>query len=524
MKYVEDLESGRGCAVSLAREDHCLASRVLALRFTCPADVAPPTGTCHSRAEECVRVLLRCCFILHTPAPLTALHNTANHWLQQVLCYFLLGPDITDAFIGCLLDFSHMLFRQQHLEQLVIVLANELTSTTQRISTQHLSLISLPILSLPAAVPLVEALLLNGRADGLNTAFLEATTCAISKGQLAVRPPVLHSLWLSHLPALEGTLLCCLEGTLIGPNGPQLSTMQQKICETGLAEACALHSEIFEAVMLFLRSLMGDSLNSPLVSYFIRIFTRDFVKAAGRLEVSATSPWRSLLPTCLHPLLPLCLTRIEDVQAGSWSHHCVALAAIFQQASESVANSPQVHSNLPLMMAAIGDWLDMSLWLCVLPPASSLPSTFADLASLSSSTADKIMVKTMLVQASQKLRGFLYTDQAASMKLIEALCPLRVFCPDLAARLVTLSLLSTSGGLDFATSLWKGLEPSPAMADHAASILDFAERVLSTSFCNDIYPSWLPTQSSTSKDSSVIIPKHLYHILGFSSDSSSLSC
>uniref|UniRef100_A0A8C4Q188 Uncharacterized protein n=1 Tax=Eptatretus burgeri TaxID=7764 RepID=A0A8C4Q188_EPTBU len=343
--------------------------------------------------EECLLVLLRCCFILHTPAPLTALHRTANHWLQQVLCYFLLGPDITDAFIGCLLDYSHLLFRQQHLEQLMVALAKELTSMTQRISTQHLSLISLPIVSLPAALPLVEALLLNGRADELNSAFLEATTCAINKGQLAICPPALHSLWLSHLPALEGTLLCCLEGTLIGPMGPQLSTMEQKIRETGLAEACALHSEIFEAVMLFLRSLLWDSLNSPLVSYFIRIFTRDFVKAAGRLEVSVISPWRSLLPTCLHPLLPLCLTRIEDIQPCSWSHHCMALAAIFQQAAESVVNSTQVPSNLPLMMAAIGDWLDMSLWLCVLPLAPSSPCTFADLASLLSSTADKTMVK-----------------------------------------------------------------------------------------------------------------------------------
>ncbi|XP_067839294.1 Fanconi anemia group C protein isoform X2 [Heptranchias perlo] len=308
---------------------------------------------------------------------------------------------------------------------------------------RNLSVLCLPIITLPEAVPLVEALLTCHEDDldeTLSAEFLDSVSNGLLQKKIFLSEFAVMNLWLRYLPSLEQAIFHLTE-TLISHPCASLLEVEAIITDSLLPKASACHPSLFRVLDDLFRAILLETDGHPKIITIIQAFTRCFVQALQQVQTQMSL--KLYFPYNHQSLVMALLMHPSDVPSAAWSQHLISIVQILKrivQDKEVTRTSANLFENW-FLLVRFGDWVnvavqqlmrtaddisEMLLWLLVFyhkPRLESqqenhllLKSVYDQLKVLSNKTTLNLEdVRTALVT------GNLYTEQSHMKDLINYL-------------------------------------------------------------------------------------------------------
>ncbi|XP_068944105.1 Fanconi anemia group C protein isoform X4 [Petaurus breviceps papuanus] len=243
--------------------------------------------------DENQKILMWCLCCLYCSEPQNPIELEANIWIRSLLCHLLSSSKLGLNEVGIVsqaLGYTSADYFPRLLKNMVLSLVTELRvnhlngfSIRKIIPDKQIkamSLLCVPLLTLPDILPLLEALLTSHGDEPnetLSAEFLEGVNEAFLQKKIILSESALFSLWLRHLPSLEKATLHLFENLLSRHrNSPE--EMECFIKESLLPQA-ACHPSIFRIVDEIFRNALLETNGTSEVLTIIQVFTRCFVQA-----------------------------------------------------------------------------------------------------------------------------------------------------------------------------------------------------------------------------------------------------
>ncbi|XP_044302304.1 Fanconi anemia group C protein isoform X3 [Varanus komodoensis] len=316
-----------------------------------------------------------CC--LYSGEPQSPVELKANSWIQRTLCHLLsfsgLGNHDTEAvnnFISAL-DFTSVDYCSKLVENVVLSLVTELSqnpfngfnsqqSTSSRVTS--VSLLCVPLITLPDVMPLLEALLRyheDGSEEVLHSEFLEAVNEAILQKKISLSESAVLQLWLRHLPSLEKAVLQNIENLICS----QLTSVQEMACliKQSLLHQAACHPVIFRTADEIFKNALLETDGASEVMTVMQVFTQCFVQAYHENNKQHKFPLKAYFPNNPHSLVMAFLKHPSDLPAAGLYQHLNHIAEILKATveAEDIRSCSDLFENWFLFLH-FGEWVDVA--------------------------------------------------------------------------------------------------------------------------------------------------------------------
>uniref|UniRef100_A0A8D2JBV8 FA complementation group C n=1 Tax=Varanus komodoensis TaxID=61221 RepID=A0A8D2JBV8_VARKO len=228
--------------------------------------------------DECQKILMWCLCCLYSGEPQSPVELKANSWIQVVL--------------SLVTELSQNPFNGFNSQQ----------STSSRVTS--VSLLCVPLITLPDVMPLLEALLRyheDGSEEVLHSEFLEAVNEAILQKKISLSESAVLQLWLRHLPSLEKAVLQNIENLICS----QLTSVQEMACliKQSLLHQAACHPVIFRTADEIFKNALLETDGASEVMTVMQVFTQCFVQAYHENNKQHKFPLKAYFPNNPHSLV-----------------------------------------------------------------------------------------------------------------------------------------------------------------------------------------------------------------------------
>ncbi|XP_032873591.1 Fanconi anemia group C protein isoform X3 [Amblyraja radiata] len=282
--------------------------------------------------------LLECVWCLYSADPENAVEQKANDWIWMVSS---LVKQLQDD--QC--DRSSMFLR--------------LPSERWR----NISILCLPIITLPEVVPLMESLLScrdNGLDETLSTEFLETVSNCFLQKKILLSESAVVNLWLRYLPSLEQTVLHLIE-SLVSHPCVSLVELEAIITDSLLPKVSADHPSLFRVIDNYFRTILLETDGHPKIITIIQAFTRCFVQVL--LQVQTQMPLKLYFPLNQQSFVVALLTNPSDVPPEAWCRHLITIVQMLKRIvqDEKVKRTTANFFENWFLLVHFGDWLNIAL-------------------------------------------------------------------------------------------------------------------------------------------------------------------
>ncbi|XP_068944104.1 Fanconi anemia group C protein isoform X3 [Petaurus breviceps papuanus] len=314
-----------------------------------------------------------CC--LYCSEPQNPIELEANIWIRSLLCHLLSSSKLGLNEVGIVsqaLGYTSADYFPRLLKNMVLSLVTELRvnhlngfSIRKIIPDKQIkamSLLCVPLLTLPDILPLLEALLTSHGDEPnetLSAEFLEGVNEAFLQKKIILSESALFSLWLRHLPSLEKATLHLFENLLSRHrNSPE--EMECFIKESLLPQA-ACHPSIFRIVDEIFRNALLETNGTSEVLTIIQVFTRCFVQAFQKDNEQLKFPLKSYFPYASSCLIMALLQNPKDLPRGFWYQHLNYISEILKKTVEdqSFQSRGSVFEHW-FSLVHFGEWADIA--------------------------------------------------------------------------------------------------------------------------------------------------------------------
>ncbi|GCB63846.1 hypothetical protein scyTo_0007450 [Scyliorhinus torazame] len=321
--------------------------------------------------EESHQNLLHCLWCLYSAEPENAVELKANEWIWTLL-QSLTGVDHEVRSFVQSLHYPDEEYHSKLLKNMVSSLVKELqgcqcdrSSLFPRLPPDRLrgySVRCLPIVTLPEAFPLVEALLTcheDGLDESLSAEFLESVSNGLLQKKIFLSEAAVMSLWLRSLPSLEQGFFHLTE-TLISQPCASLLEVEAIITDSLLPKAAACHPSLFRVIDDFFRTMLLESDGHPKIIIIIQAFTRCFVQAL--LQMQPQMPLKIYFPCNHQSLVMVLLVNPSEMPSAAWSQHLMSIIQILKgivEDKEVTRTSVNLFENW-FLLVHFGDWVNVA--------------------------------------------------------------------------------------------------------------------------------------------------------------------
>ncbi|XP_074061185.1 Fanconi anemia group C protein isoform X2 [Macrotis lagotis] len=298
--------------------------------------------------DENQKILMWCLCCLYCSEPQNPIELEANIWIRSLLCHLLSSSKLGLNEVGTIsqaLGYTSPDYYPKLLKNMVLSLVTEFrVNHLNRFSIQRriperqikaMSLLCVPLLTLPDILPLVEALLTyhgDGPKEVLCSEFLEGANETFLQKKIALSESAVLSLWLRHLPSLEKATLHLFEN-LISRHRNFPEEMECFIKDSLLPQA-ACHPSIFRIVDEIFRKALLETNGTSEVLTIIQIFTRCFVQAFQKDNEQLKFPLKSYFPYASSSLIMVLLQNPKDLPRRLWCQHLNHISEILKKLIE----------------------------------------------------------------------------------------------------------------------------------------------------------------------------------------------
>ncbi|KAM4706982.1 Fanconi anemia group C protein [Discoglossus pictus] len=320
--------------------------------------------------EDTQKALMSCLSCLYSSNPQSAVELRANSWIQNMLCHMFSSSELgydeehkTIDHLGSMTADYYGKLLKNIVSSLIKQLRGNEVGSKERFLIDHvhsISILCIPILTLPVMVPLLEALLAYHASEpreALDEQFLESLNNAILGKKIAVSESAVLSLWLRHLPSLEKAVLDLFQ-RLIGIQSKSLKEMEHIIKDSFLPQA-ATHPAVFRVIDDIFRNALLESDGDIKVITIIRLFTHHFIQVYQKDNLQPRFPLRAFFP---HNNLALVMTLLRH-SLGLSSDKCLQHLQSIVKMLKSVDKDNRSHGNVFeswLLLIHFGDWVDIA--------------------------------------------------------------------------------------------------------------------------------------------------------------------
>ncbi|XP_032070381.1 Fanconi anemia group C protein isoform X2 [Thamnophis elegans] len=337
--------------------------------------------------DECQKILMCCLCCLYSGEPQSPLELKANSWIQKSLCHLLsfcgLGNHDADVnkFISTL-GFTSADYYSKLIENTVSSLVMELGRTQvngfnsqQNISCRvtSMSLLCIPLITLPDIKPLLEALLNyhdQGPQEVLHSQFLEAVNEAILQKNISLSETAVLQLWLRHFPSLEKAILQNIEQLI----SSQTRSMQEMACviKDSLLHQAACYPAVFRTIDEIFKNALLETDGAEEIMTVMQVFTQCFVQAYHENNKQHKFPLKAYFPHNPHSLVMALLKLPSDLPSNSLYQHLDHLAGMLKTTVE-VKDSESLDDlfNHWFLLIHFGEWADLAAKQLLLSQAES---------------------------------------------------------------------------------------------------------------------------------------------------------
>ncbi|XP_043833232.1 Fanconi anemia group C protein [Dromiciops gliroides] len=300
--------------------------------------------------DENQKILMGCLCCLYCSEPQNHIELEANIWIRSLLCHLLSSSKLGLNEVGTViqsLGYTSPDYYPKLLKNMVLSLVTELRMnhlngfSIQRIipdrQIKAMSLLCVPLLTLPDIIPLLEALLTyhgDEPKEILCSEFLEGVNEAFLQKKIALSESAVLSLWLRHLPSLEKATLHLFEN-LISRHRNFPEEMECFIKDSLLPQA-ACHPSIFRIVDEIFRHAVLETNGTSEVSMILQVFTRCFVQAFQKDNEQLKFPLKSYFPYASSSLIMLLFQNPKDLPCGLWCQHLNTISEILKKIVEDL--------------------------------------------------------------------------------------------------------------------------------------------------------------------------------------------
>uniref|UniRef100_A0A8C5RFM8 FA complementation group C n=1 Tax=Laticauda laticaudata TaxID=8630 RepID=A0A8C5RFM8_LATLA len=325
--------------------------------------------------DECQKILICCLCCLYSGEPQNPLELKANSWIQKSLCHLLsicgMGnhTDI-NKFISTL-GFTSIDYYSKLIENIVSSLVAELHGTQvngfnsqQNISCRvtSMSLLCVPLITLPGIKPLLEALLNyhdHGPEEVLHSQFLEAVNEAILRKNISLSETAVRQLWLRHLPSLEKAVLRNIEQLI----SSQTKSMQEMayVIKDSLLHRAACHPAVFRTIDEIFKNALLETDGAQEIMTVMQVFTQCFVQAYHENNKQHKFPLKAYFPHNPHSLVMALLKSPSDLPDNGVYQHLDHLAGMLKTTVE-IKGSESLDElfNNWFLLIHFGEWADLT--------------------------------------------------------------------------------------------------------------------------------------------------------------------
>uniref|UniRef100_A0A6I8NMH6 FA complementation group C n=1 Tax=Ornithorhynchus anatinus TaxID=9258 RepID=A0A6I8NMH6_ORNAN len=257
--------------------------------------------------DESQEAVLACLSHLFCPDPRTPLEFRVNNWIRLV-------TSLVDELTGKSLDDF------------------EAPPCPSAERVRVLSLLCVPLLTLPDVAPLLEALLTHDSGHAteiLPIQFLEAANEALMRKKTSPSRRAVVGLWLRHVPGLERAAVRLLRDLLTRPGAlpEQLETLALR----SMLPQASSHPAIFRIVDDVFRQALLESDGAPEVVTALQVFTRCFVQSLREDGEQRRCPLKAYFPHA-PPSLTAALSRDpEESSPELWGQRVSAIAEMLEE-------------------------------------------------------------------------------------------------------------------------------------------------------------------------------------------------
>ncbi|XP_061482516.1 Fanconi anemia group C protein isoform X2 [Rhineura floridana] len=268
------------------------------------------------------------------------------------------------------LGFTSADYYSKLIENVVLSLVTELSrnpfngiSRQQSFSSRvtSISLLCVPLITLPDVMPLLEALL-NYHEDGLQEVlhpeFLEAVNEAVLHKKIYLPESGVLQLWLRHLPSLEKAVLQNLK-TFISSHPSSLKKMKSMI-KGSLLHRAACHPAVFRTIDEIFKNALLETDGAPEVMTVMQVFTQCFLQAYYENNKQHKFPMKVYFPHNPHSLVMAFLQHPSDLPAIDVHRHLTHIAEMLKTAeAEHIGSCGGLFENW-FLFVHFGEWADIA--------------------------------------------------------------------------------------------------------------------------------------------------------------------
>ncbi|XP_023353061.1 Fanconi anemia group C protein [Sarcophilus harrisii] len=326
--------------------------------------------------DENQKILMWCLCCLYCSEPWNTIELEVNIWIRSLLCHLLSSSKLGLNEVGTVsqaLGYTSPDYYPKLLKNMVLSLANELRvnhlngfsigKTIPDKQIKAMSLLCIPLLTLPDILPLLEALLTyqgDESKEILCSEFLEGVNESFLQKKIALSESAVLSLWLRHLPSLEKATLHLFENLISRHRNASPEEMECFIKDSLLPQA-ACHPSIFRIVdEIFWNALLETNGTSEVLTV-IQVFTRCFVQAFQKNNDQLKFPLKSYFPYTSPSLIMVLLQNPKDLPRGLWCQHLNHISEILKKIVED--QSTQSCRSLFehwFLFIHFGEWADIA--------------------------------------------------------------------------------------------------------------------------------------------------------------------
>ncbi|XP_072453027.1 Fanconi anemia group C protein isoform X2 [Notamacropus eugenii] len=298
--------------------------------------------------EENQKILMWCLCCLYCSEPQNPIELKANVWIRSLLCHLLSSSKLGLNEVGTVsqaLGYTSPDYFPKLLKNMVLSLVTELRVnhlngfSIQKIipdkQIKAMSLLCVPLLTLPDILPLLEALLTyhgDEPKEILSSEFLESVNEAFVQKKIVLSESAVLCLWLRHLPSLEKATLHLFENLL----SRQRNFPEEVECfiRDSLLPQAACHASIFRVVDEIFRNAVLETNGASEVLTIVQVFTRCFVEALQKDNEQLKFPLKSYFPYASSSLIMVLLQNPKDLPHGLWCQHLNCISEILKKIVE----------------------------------------------------------------------------------------------------------------------------------------------------------------------------------------------
>ncbi|XP_036590413.1 Fanconi anemia group C protein [Trichosurus vulpecula] len=387
--------------------------------------------------DENQKILMWCLCCLYCSEPRNPIELEANIWIRSLLCHLLSSSTLGLNEVGTVsraLGYTSPDYFPKLLKNMVLSLVTELGvnhlngfSIRKIIPDRQIkamSLLCVPLLTLPDILPLLEALLIyhgDEPKEILSSEFLEGVNEAFLQKKIVLSESAVLSLWLRHLPSLEQATLHLFENLL--SRHRKFPEEIECFIKDSLLPQAACHPSIFRIVNEIFRNALLETNGASEVLTLIQVFTRCFVQAFQKDNEQLKFPLKSYFPYASSSLLMVLLQNPKDLPRGLWCQHLNYISEVLKKIVEdqSVQSCGSLFEHW-FSFIHFGEWADIAAEELVMLRAES-PAALLWLLAFYYNPHDGNQERTQTMVDAREAHGCLtklFSGTALSVKALQA--------------------------------------------------------------------------------------------------------